>query len=59
MWKVDVHGHRPDVRARWLLLCPGITPDGNKSLGRSVIDRPGSNVMCGGPENMAARVNPA
>lgn len=47
MWKVVVHGHRPDVRARWLLLCPGIAPDGNKSLGRSMLDRPGSNGMCG------------
>lgn len=47
MRKADVHGHRPDIRARWLLLCPRITPDGSKSLGRSVIDRPGSDVMGG------------
>lgn len=57
MRKVDVHGHRPDVRARWLPLCPGILPDGSKSLGRSVIDRPGSDGMCGALKTWLPQVN--
>lgn len=43
--KADAQGHRFDVWARWLLLCPWITPDESEGLGSSGIDRPDIDMM--------------